>query len=267
MSRPKNASGWLKRSLCASFLVVACLFSAIAPAFASEFARLEATPSAIVLNGREARQRILITGVRSDGSRADLTDSAVIQAGDSRIVRIEAGVVLPQADGATRLALRAAGLSLSLPATVRNAKAPFRWSFENHIESILSKQGCNMGICHGGANGKGGFRLSLRAYAPEKDYDWLKHEGKGRRLALSAPDQSLLLRKPSLGIAHRGGLRLQKGTLEYRALREWIAAGAYGPESNAPHITRLEVSPAHRVLAPKALQRLLVTAYFSDGHS
>ncbi len=39
---------------------------------------------------------------------------------------------------------------------------PFVWSFRNHVESVLSKTGCNSGACHGAFAGKKGFKLSLR---------------------------------------------------------------------------------------------------------
>ena len=36
----------------------------------------------------------------------------------------------------------------------------------NDVVPILSRLGCSAGACHGAAQGKGGFRLSLRGYAP-----------------------------------------------------------------------------------------------------
>src|SRR5688572_28125414 len=49
-------------------------------------------------------------------------------------------------------------LSLCLAAPLR-AEGPV--SFRNDVMAVLSKAGCNLGTCHGNANGKGGFKLSL----------------------------------------------------------------------------------------------------------
>ncbi len=54
--------------------------------------------------------------------------------------------------------------------TVQHASRPMSWEFRNHVESVLSRKGCNMGACHGALAGKGGFRLSLRGYDPDTDF-------------------------------------------------------------------------------------------------
>ena len=132
------------------------------------------------------RQQLLVTGIRADGSLVDLTDVARFRADASAVVRIDRkGVAAPEGNGATAVTASVGALTARAPATVRNCDRPFRWSFENHVEPVLSKQGCNMGICHGAAAGKGGFRLSLRAYDPAADYERLRYEGRGRRLALA----------------------------------------------------------------------------------
>lgn len=233
-----------------------------------EFVRVELTPAKIAMNGIESRQQVLVTGYRRDGSVADLTDSARYAAPDAKVIRVDStGSLHPKGDGNALLTVTAAGLMAQAPATVREFHKPFAWSFENHVEAVLSKQGCNMGICHGAAAGKGGFRLSLRAFDPAADYDRLRYEARGRRLTLTSPADSLLVRKPSLAIAHYGGLRLPKGSLEYRVVTEWIAAGAPGVSKKTPKIVGVEVFPRERSLLPKATQRLMVTARFSDGHT
>jgi hypothetical protein len=256
-------------------LVPACL-ALCAPAQAagpkkaapSAIVRLEVVPHSVALIGREARQKILINGYRSDGSVVDLTGSAGVSVVDTRVARVDSeDVTRPVKEGKTTLRIRAAGLNTTVPVTVIATQKPFAWSFDNHVEAVFSKQGCNMGACHGAAAGKGGFRLTLRAYDPEVDYARLRLEGRGRRVVKTNPPDSLLLKKPSLNVSHVGGLKLRKDTLEYRVLSEWIAAGAPGPRSGEPRITRLEVYPSDRVLLPRAEQHLLVTALFSDGHA
>jgi hypothetical protein len=230
--------------------------------------RLEVVPHSIALTGREARQKILVNGYRSDGSVVDLTGTASINPADTRITRLDSeGVARPVKAGKTTLRVRAVGLSATVPVAVIASQKPFAWSFDNHVEAVFSKQGCNMGACHGAAAGKGGFRLTLRAYDPEVDYARLLLEGRGRRVVKTDPPDSLLLKKPSLAVSHVGGLKLRKDTLEYRVLSEWIAAGAPGPRNGEPRITKLDVYPSDRVLLPRTEQHLLVTAQFSDGHT
>jgi hypothetical protein len=113
----------------------------------------------------------------------------------------------------------------------------------NDVLPVLSKVGCNQGACHGARAGKGGFRLSLRGYAPELDYLAITHDLRGRRINRSHPEASLLLRKPLGQLPHMGGRLLAQTTPEYQILRDWIAAGAPGPRHGEPRPIRLEVPP------------------------
>lgn len=230
---------------------------------------LRISPSVVVLDGRTSRQQLLVEGIRADGQTVDLTPEADTKVSPltSSIVRLEDGTVaLPVRDGRSALIVRAGGLQSTVPVVVSNMGRPFHWTFANHVESVFSKQGCNMGACHGAAAGKGGFRLSLRAYDPDADYVRLRLEGRGRRIVKTIPDESLILKKPSLATSHVGGLRLKQDSLEYRVVQSWISDGAPGPSKRDAHIASLEVLPRERILLPAARQQLLVTARFSDGH-
>src|ERR1700731_2918007 len=54
--------------------------------------------------------------------------------------------------------------------------------FERHLMGVFGRMGCNSGSCHGSFQGKGGFRLSLFGYDPDKDYVALTRDVLGRRL-------------------------------------------------------------------------------------
>jgi hypothetical protein len=138
-------------------------------------------------------------------------------------------------------------------------------SFTADVMAVLSKAGCNAGTCHGNQNGKGGFKLSLRGQEPAADYLALSRDQFGRRANPLDPEQSLVLLKPSMRLAHEGGLRLKHGSLEYDILRRWIAAGMPPERSNTPRLERIEVQPAQQVLVSDAELPLTVTAYFTDG--
>ncbi len=137
--------------------------------------------------------------------------------------------------------------------------------FASDVVPVLTRLGCNQGACHGAAQGKGGFRLSLLGYDPDLDYDSIVHAAAGRRVCPSRPEMSLLLRKPTLAVQHRGGLRLRVGSLEYRLLGDWIASGMPAPSPMEPRVDGLEVTPQTRTLGPGQSQRFRVVARLSDG--
>src|SRR5438552_17719074 len=87
-------------------------------------------------------------------------------------------------------------------------------SFRNDVEAVISKAGCNAGACHGNKNGKGGFKLSLRGQDPDLDFLALTRDAFARRTNPLDPEQSLLLLKPTGQIAHEGGVRFNKDSLE-----------------------------------------------------
>ena len=146
-----------------------------------------------------------------------------------------------------------------------HAETQTNWSFRNHVQPVLAKNGCSAGACHGAAAGQNGFKLSLRGYDDEGDYLTLTRAAFGRRIIPSDPGRSLLLLKPTSAVPHKGGKRFSIDSPDYRILSEWIAAGAPGPKSDDPRIVRIEILPQHAVLKPGASQQLTVKAHFSDG--
>jgi hypothetical protein len=139
-------------------------------------------------------------------------------------------------------------------------------SFRNDVMAVLSKAGCNQGTCHGNANGKGGFKLSLRGEDPEADLITLTRGSAARRVNTADPERSLLLRKPTMELAHEGGRRLLRESDDFRVLRDWIAAGLPADGRGTPRLTTLTVSPPNAVVAsPAHSLSLTATATFSDG--
>ena len=139
-------------------------------------------------------------------------------------------------------------------------------SFRNEVMAVLSRSGCSLGTCHGNQNGKGGLKISLRGQDPEADFITLTRQLAGRRTNVLNPDDSLLLRKPSMLVPHEGGRRFTPESAEYRLLRKWIAAGMPADGDQVPHLTRLDVTPAASTLqAPERAIDLKATATFSDS--
>jgi len=156
-----------------------------------------------------------------------------------------------------------AGLNAQDPANMPTPEGG--WNFRNHVIPVLTKSGCNQGACHGALAGKGGFKLTLRGYDPEVDYDVLTRQSVGRRINLADPANSLILRKPTMKTPHGGGLRFKPNSLEYRILAEWIAAGTPAPSPKDKEILGLEVQPKKATLAVGGEQQLKVTARYSDN--
>ena len=72
---------------------------------------------------------------------------------------------------------------------------------------VLSRLGCNSGVCHGSKDGKNGFKLSLRGYDPLFDHIALTDDLEGRRFNRAAPDKSLFLMQITGASPHVGGVR------------------------------------------------------------
>lgn len=155
-------------------------------------------------------------------------------------------------------------LALLLGSTLHAAEAP---SFRNTIQPILTRYGCAMGACHGAAAGQGGFRLSLRGFDDEGDWLSITRSANGRRLTLEDPARSLFLLKAVKAVPHKGDKRFEVNSVEYKAIADWIAAGAPGPKADDPRIVSLSVSEPHLVTQAGKSVQLKVTAKFSDGHS
>src|SRR3989449_2607569 len=119
-----------------------------------------------------------------------------------------------------------------------------RVTFLRDVAPILNKAGCTAGACHGAAKGKNGFKLSLRGYDPQFDYEALLYDLAGRRFNRADPGKSLMLAKPSQEVAHGGGLRFAKDSDYYKTIYNWIAQGV--PYGDPAKDTVVELRPEPR---------------------
>ncbi len=152
------------------------------------------------------------------------------------------------------------------------AKAPIdqtagqRVSFVNDIVPLLTKSGCNAGVCHAKApSGQNGFQLSLLGFEPAEDYAHLVSEGRGRRIFPAAPENSLLLKKASSELPHGGGLKWDKSSAEYRTVLAWIRQGAPYDAQSAARLTHIAVEPSRGMLPVNSQQQLKAVAHYADG--
>ncbi|MGA3190700.1 MAG: DUF1549 domain-containing protein, partial [Bryobacteraceae bacterium] len=240
------------------------LFLCALPLLAQKLAVL---PPSVDLFGPEAKQQLVAEASLPD-HQEDWTNATEWSSSEPKIATVDKhGLVRPVADGEATITAQAKGISASVRVRVKNSHASFAWSFRNDVIPVMTKMGCNQGACHGALAGKNGFKLSLRGYDPDADYDTLTRASVGRRVSLADPAASLIVAKPSFAIPHGGGKRFAKDSLEYRVIEEWIAAGAPPPSAKDVQISGLEVFPAAAVLAPEAEQQIMVRARYSDGHS
>jgi hypothetical protein len=226
---------------------------------------LAVLPASVELAGPSDTHQLLAEAAVDD-HQEDWTRNARWTSSNPDVARVDqTGVVMPAGDGSATITATASGRTATAAVRVKGVKASFTWSFRNDVIPVLTKMGCNSGACHGALAGKNGFKLTLRGYDPDVDYDTLTRQSAGRRVSLSEPSHSLVLLKPSATIPHGGGRRFAVGSLEYRVLAEWIAAGTPPPAARDPQITGLAVYPASATLKPSAEQQIVVEAKYSDG--
>ncbi|MCA9058812.1 MAG: DUF1553 domain-containing protein [Planctomycetaceae bacterium] len=244
------------------------LISVVASAFCHcASAQVRVLPADIHLSGPDMTQRVLAQQYNGETSTGPAVGVQLVS-DDAGIAKIENGHVIPVSNGTTHLRAVAAGAefpSMAAKVTVTGMDQQVNWSFRNHIEPILARQGCSSGPCHGALAGKGGFRISLRGYDPDRDYFNIVHQQRGRRVDLAQPAASLLLTKPSTAVPHKGGLRLPVESRDYQIVAEWVAQGAAGPQESDARLTELRIFPEQVQLQGDAQQPLVVQAVYSDG--
>ncbi|MGE3779409.1 MAG: DUF1549 domain-containing protein [Pirellulaceae bacterium] len=251
---------------CTCLVRTSRLAAALAVAISTPlFAEIIVMPRQIVLRGPEAAQQLIVQRVTDGLIGEQLREGVEWVVNRPDVVSVTNGYALPQANGTARLTVRAGSESVSVDVTVEKMDEPFAWSFRHHVQAVLSKASCNSGACHGALAGKGGFKLSLRGYDPAKDYLATTRQANGRRIELADPGRSLLLAKPAGALPHRGGLRFETDSLDYRILAEWIRDGAPGPRPADPQLQRITVEPQSSHQRIGNHQQVVVQAHYSDG--
>jgi len=227
---------------------------------------LTLVPEKVVLTGKRSRQQVIVTGLYPNSELRDLTTAAEFVSSAPQVAKIEHGVITPVANGVAQIVAKISGQEAKIDVTVQGLEQPSPISFKNGTLAALTKSGCNMGACHGSPSGKGGFRLSLRAYDPVLDIVTLRSEYYGRRTNIVSPTESLLLRKPLMELAHGGGRRLKKHDASYEILHDWIAEGLRLDAPTEPDVVKIQILPEGRVFQKEgARQQLVVLAHFTDG--
>src|SRR5688500_2988462 len=138
-------------------------------------------------------------------------------------------------------------------------------SYQKHVLPLMSKAGCSGRACHGSFQGQGGFRLSLFGYDFKQDHEALLG-GDQPRVDLKSPEQSLILRKPTMQEDHGGEKIFNKDSWQYNILARWIKGGARDDSATNSEISHLEIQPQELIFkkAGESVQ-LRVLAHWHDG--
>ncbi len=228
---------------------------------------LSVTPTEVRLHGKYDRAQLIVCAddpTLPAERRVDLTQSADYTTSDPGVATVDAnGRLQAIADGTAQICVTVDGQSQMLPVTVSDAATGIV-DFLKDVRPILSKAGCAAGACHAAQFGQGGFKLSVFGFDPTADFEAITRSSRGRRIDLSRPQESLLLRKPTMLVSHGGGARLAHDSAEYRIVQDWISDGAPRPSDESIKVVQLDVFPNQRVGQRGLTQQLRVIARYSD---
>jgi hypothetical protein len=231
-----------------------------------KISKLLVQPASIELRGADDEHGIIVTAITASGDSLDVTKQARFTSPQAKIVTVsETGGCRAQSDGHAEVLVSFGGKTERVTISVTNSSLRSAPSFRQDVLPVLTRAGCNAGACHGKLAGQNTFKLSLRAFAPEWDIDWLSKEVHSRRIDYAFPEESLLVQKPLGRVPHEGGVRFGEGSRYHRTLVDWILARAPGPNTNETDAARIEVLPGQRTMRPGDRQQLLVRACYADG--
>ena len=266
----RNQGRWIR---CLGVAMMTALLSApvmaqeedLEPVKVGKPVRIEVFPPSFKLIGQREQIQMVVTGHYANGTLQDLTRVAKYSSSNKGVAFVKGSVAFPKSNGSAEITVSAGGKTAKMKLMVSTKKQPV--SFNYDTLAAFSKNGCNSGACHGSPSGKGGFRLSLRAFDSKLDKLTLIREEFGRRVNPLSPDRSLVLLKPLMKVPHGGGKKMNKSDPAYKVIRDWISEGCKVDPADAPTPVAIQVyPPSGRVLKrPAHTQQLCVLAKFSDG--
>ena len=226
--------------------------------------KLVVHPTKVELSGPFAYSQLLVTATLDNGDALDATRLAKITAPKAATVNA-VGLVRPTADGTGDILVSLAGVSQTVPLSVKDFAEEKPVSFVTDVQPVLGKLGCNAGTCHGAQAGKNGFKLSLRGYDSIYDYRALTDDLEGRRFNRAAPEKSLMLLKPAGAVPHQGGVTMIANDPNYELVRRWIAQGVK-LDLDAVRVKSLEIFPKNPSIARIGQkQQFAAIATYTDG--
>lgn len=243
-----------------------CQLSAVALGQAAE-SRAEPVsvfPSEVglVVNGR---QQLVVQQRLASGLLHDLSRVALFSSSDPSVVSVADGVAHALGEGLAKVRVEAAGQVASVDVAVGPKPIGVQLSFVADVLPVLGRAGCASGACHAKPKGQNGFSLSVFSFDPVADFREIVKDQRGRRVFPALPAESLVLKKPTLAVAHDGGKRLEVGSPFYQIIHDWISQGMLYQRTGEPELAGISVFPNEQRYAKSDEQQLVVTARFVDG--
>lgn len=221
-------------------------------------------PSDVNLSNMRDRQSLVVRFTEANGVHRDVTSEAKITIADPSKAKLEKGVILPVADGETKVKVEWNGKVAELPVKVDHANVDPPVSLRLDVMPVFMKAECNR--CHGAARGQDGFRLSLWGFDPDGDHYRITRELSGRRVNLALPAESMLVTKATGEAPHTGGKLFEKDSELAKTLVRWLEAGAPNDPADIAKPTSIEILPNHLLLeSPGQNFKVTVRAHYSDG--
>src|SRR5262249_39944375 len=152
----------------------------------AKLVHVQAFPQTVNLHNPYDYDQVILVGQLETRELIDVTRLARFEVPDSLASITPSGLIRPVADGNGELKCTVEGQAVSVPLTVPGLKQTYPVSFGRDVMPALSKMGCNAGTCHGSAQGKNGFKLSLRGYDAFFDHMALTDDVAGRRFNRAA---------------------------------------------------------------------------------
>ncbi len=228
-------------------------------------ASIEVQPSSIFLRNKHAYSQIVVIAKSTVGDTIDASRLVEYTPSAGLVSVSRGGMVRPIADGQGTLKVALAGKTVDLPLKITGMGVDRKVDYIQDVTPVLSRLGCNAGTCHGSAQGKNGFKMSLRGYDPIFDIRALSDDHASRRINLASAEDSLMLLKPTGAVPHVGGAVMAAGEPYYELLRSWIADGAK-LDLNVPRVQKIEVFPTKTTIQQLgSKQQLRVVATYGDG--
>ncbi len=225
---------------------------------------LAVRPAVVELNGPFGYAQLVVTATLDNGDTTDVTRLAryELPKGCTQV----AGMIRATSDVAGAIAISLGDQALTVPIkTVGVTASDVPVSFVTDVQPVLSKLGCNAGTCHGAAQGKVGFKLSLRGYDSIFDHRSLTDDLEGRRFNRAAPEKSLMLMKPAGAVPHQGGVMMAPGDPNYELIRRWISQGVK-LDLNAVRVKSIAITPKDPTIARIGeKQQFAILATYTDG--
>ena len=226
---------------------------------------LSISPASIELTGPMTYNQILVTGELRSGDSIDLTRE--VEWSISRTVATvdKRGIIRPDSAGKATLTASFKGKKAVAKVSSTGFETTYHPDYLVDVNPILTRLGCNAGLCHGAKDGKGGFKLSLRGYDSVYDVRAFGDDHAARRVNFASPDDSLMLLKSTGAVPHEGGMVTEVGSDYYETIRKWISEGAV-LNAESKKVSRIELLPQNPVIQTiGSSQQMRIIAHYPDG--